>query len=412
MLIDTTLLAENDPIARGLADGTLKRFGGVIRETANGQIKKHLLEPPATSRVLQEVATPGPSLAQFQKMSGQLGQVHGQLGQVSGQLGRVLQVSQVAAAASVLNLGVSIVGFAYMGYKLNQLQKEVGALQRTVEAGFDRVEERLDVLQRQLGYAILLAEHSVQERERIHGAVVEVHRVLLVGPLSELQAYLDELDRYEDGDVRGALRKAGEVRRLMADQAQRVGPEPTAHGLLLGGVSLQGWAAAAATETHLLLRDGRFDHALGVIEEARRDFREVSEGWAGALLGEAPDPLRTAYRFSLPRFEADMLPERVERIARLNPPDADLAAEAVRRARAEAEVELDMSYNAALDEDWTRRQVAEADFLDGLSEMSDRLDGLHAFARECEARDVPSSADLLPGEDAQPGLYLLDATVE
>src|SRR5690606_22562095 len=207
----------------------------------------------------------------------------------------------------------------------------------------------------------------------------EVHRVLLVGPLAEIQAYLDELQRYEDGDVRGALRKAGEVRRLMADQAHRVGPEPTAHSLLLGGVSLQGWAAAAATEAHLLLREGRHDHAVEVIGEARGDFRSVSEGWARALVGEGPVRLQTAQRLSLPRFEREGLPERVERIIRLNPSDAAMSGEAARRARDEAEVELDMSYNASLDDGWTRRQVAEADFLDGLSELSDRLDSLHAF---------------------------------
>ena len=44
MIIDTTLSADPE-IIKGLLNGTLKRFGGVIRCAATGQIRKHLLEP-------------------------------------------------------------------------------------------------------------------------------------------------------------------------------------------------------------------------------------------------------------------------------------------------------------------------------------------------------------------------------
>lgn len=49
-------------------------------------------------------------------------------------------LTQIAAGASVLNLCISITGFAYMGYKLHQIQKSLSNPQQFVEQGFNRVE--------------------------------------------------------------------------------------------------------------------------------------------------------------------------------------------------------------------------------------------------------------------------------
>ncbi len=43
MLLDLTLLVNDPAIVKGLLDGSLKRFGGVIREAATGRIVRHLI---------------------------------------------------------------------------------------------------------------------------------------------------------------------------------------------------------------------------------------------------------------------------------------------------------------------------------------------------------------------------------
>lgn len=410
MLIDTTLLAENGPLIEGLVTGGLKRFGGVIRDASNGRIVKHLLEAPGTSEVLMKAPVPN--------LLGGVGSVvdavgHGvtihKLNAVQQTLSSVLQVSQVAAAASVLNLGVSVAGFAYMGYKLNQLQKSMSAMQERMDAGFDRVDAKLDAIAGQLNYLLLLAEANASEQRRISDSLAELHRAVLVAELAELQSWLDQLSRFPDDSPKDAIRSASKVRRTLSDQAVRATPQFEPRVMLVADISIRGWVVATATEANLLMSMGQHRDARQLIENEHPRFAELAEHWADALLADERPQLRTALRFDAPRFRPFILPERVERVVRLHRPDRGLTDERRLRAGKEAALELEMSHNTALNDGWTHRQLAVAEYLDGLSEMSSRLETIGAFARECDVRSLPSSRAALPGPDAKPGIYVLPA---
>lgn len=393
------------PITEGLANGLYTRWGGVIRETENGRIVKHLVEPPSFTReLMRQPAQFSPPAAQVPDLSG------------------LMNLTQIGAAASVLNLGVSVAGFAYMSYKLNQVQSAVADLKQAVDDGFAQVNDRLDVLKRQLGYVILLAEQGRAERAALSEAIAGVQRLFLVDALSDLQAHLDELDRFGMGDARDAMRTAGRVRRTMQNQVEHTSPNPSSHALLLGGVTMQAWAAATAAETNLLLRTGRSAEAIQVVAPTASTFRQAARRWADELLRRVaadaasedygPEQLQTVYRFNTPRFSGTVLPERVARIARLRSSEYDPSSAQARSATDEAELELQMARSASIGDDWLKRQLAYADFLDGFSELADRLDSLHAFAQQCHALGVKDSKELLPSDDAEPGLYLLDAVSE
>jgi hypothetical protein len=410
MLIDTTLLAEDGRIIEGLVTGGLNRFGGVIRDASNGRIVKHLLEAPGTSEVLMKAPVPN-LLGGVSSVVDSVG--HGvtihKLNAVQQTLSSVLQVSQVAAAASVLNLGVSVAGFAYMGYKLNQLQQSMSAMQKRMEAGFDRVDAKLDAIAGQLSYLLLLTEANASEQRRISDSLAELHRAVLVAELAELQSWLDQLSRFPDDSPKDAIRSASKVRRTLSDQAVRATPQFEPRVMLVADISIRGWVVATATEANLLMRLGRHRDARQLIENEQPRFAELTEHWADALLADARPQLRTALRFDAPRFRPFILPERVERVVRLHRPDRGLTDERRLRAAKEAAIELEMSHNAALNDAWTHRQLAVAEYLDGLSEMSSRLETIGAFARECEVRSLPSSRAALPGPDAKPGIYVLPA---
>jgi hypothetical protein len=410
MLIDTTLLAENAPLIDGLASGSLKRFGGVIRDTSSGRIVKHLLEAPGTSEVLMRAPVPNllGGVGSAVDTVGQRVMVH-KLNAVQQTLSSVLQISQVAAAASVLNLGVSVAWFAYMGYRLNQLQKSMSDLQERMDAGFGRVDAKLDAIAGQLSYVLLLAEANTSEQRLIRDALVELHRAVLVAELAELQSWLDQLSRFPDDSPKDAVRSASKVRRTLSDQAVRATPQFEPRAMLVADISIRGWVVATATEANLLMSMGHHRDARQLIENEHPRFAELAERWADALLIDERPQLRTALRFRAPRFRPFILPERVERVARLHLPDRGQTDERKLRAGKEAALELEMSYNSALNDDWTHRQLAVAEYLDGLSEMSSRLDTIGAFARECEARRLPSSRLALPGPDARPGIYVLPA---
>lgn len=67
-----------------------------------------------------------------------------------------------------------------------------------------------------------------------------------------------------------------------------------------------------------------------------------------------------------------------------------------------------MSYSdTKFDLAWTYRQIAIAEYLDSLSELSARLESLESFADLCESKGVKSSQEIIPGNDAEPGIYVL-----
>jgi hypothetical protein len=406
MIIKPNLLLNDPFIMDGLASGVMRRCGGGIRWAAGqgphpGAWVRHLLETPETTNSLMREEMP--TLLRGARSSIQ---AVNQLGQVSQTLSNVLQLSQVAAAASVLNLGVSVVGFAYMGYKLHQIQNALASMQDVMVAGFDRIEGKLDKMSGQLVYLVLLVEENAQEQQRLGDAIAELHRAFLVAHVADLQAMMLDRSRFPDGQPKEAILTASRVRLKLSDQALRHTPELDARVLLLADISTQGWAAATAAEANLLLEIGQAREARQLLESEAQKFTQHAQKWAGALLRNERPQLATAYRFAAPRFAEHVSPARVERICAIAPEDRELAEDGARRKRRAAELELEMSHSAELGPAWDHRQLAIAEYLDGLSELSARLDSLQAFAAECEIRNV-SSHELLPEPDAEAGLYLL-----
>ncbi|MEH1855658.1 MAG: hypothetical protein V7L11_29250 [Nostoc sp.] len=93
-----------DWIIKGIADGTLERVGGVIREVGSKHIVTWLRE---------QVSSTGNQL---------------------GELGRSMQLTQgilqVNSAVSILNLGVSVIGFAVILQRLKELEQRLQKAQK------------------------------------------------------------------------------------------------------------------------------------------------------------------------------------------------------------------------------------------------------------------------------------------
>ncbi|MBE9019842.1 hypothetical protein IQ272_27660 [Chroococcidiopsidales cyanobacterium LEGE 13417] len=425
MLIDTTLLVNNPYIIKGLLDGSMKRYGSVIRWAAGtenaGQIVRHLVEAPGlTNTVINGAKVIGEGV-NYYKLIG-----------IEKTLSSVMGLTQIAAGASVLNLGVSILGFAYMGYKLHQIQKQLGHLQQSMEEGFDRieaslyrieggikegfsqvgatldrVEHRLDIISGQLGYLFLLVEDNRQKQQSLAKAISHIHQAMLIKEIAALNAELDDRKRFPDESSRESLKVASRVRLFLANQALQATPELDAELMLNTDISIQGWAVATATEAHLLLEIGQYQEARELLAVEVPKFKQVAERWGHELISDKNSYLSTTYRFTHPRFQEYISPERVERIIEISPSDRALSLEHIRAKKIHIDVEFEMSHSSQWDEAWLHRQIAVAEYLDTLSELSARLDGLQSFAALCESRNVSSSRNLLPDSNAAPGLYVL-----
>jgi hypothetical protein len=421
MLIPTNLIADSG-IVQGLASGELVRYGSVIRHAAGtvqgGQIVRHLAEAPGLTSQLAGLPfapiTGAANLAvngvghavTFNKLVG----IDHQLTGLQQTASSILGVSQIAAGASVLGLGVSVAGFAYMGSKLNQVQKSVANLQKSMDAGFQRVEDRLDKISGQLNYLYLLVEDSREQQKRLSQAITELHKAFLIQKIAKLQAELESLKRFPDDSPKDAINTATEVRLFLGNQALQTPCELEPNTLMLVDVATQGWVAATATEAQLLLRHGYITDAREVLAETVPQLQENAQHWGEKLLESDRDQLNTAYRFATPDFHHHISKERVQRIARISPRDRDLSPEKAWQKQQDAEVEMQMSRTKPrLDKHWQYQQLALAEYLDTLSELAARLDSLLAFAKLCERQGVKSSQELLPGNDWESGLYLLPA---
>ncbi|QLE59902.1 hypothetical protein [Nostoc sp. TCL26-01] len=425
MLIDTTLLVNNPDIIKGLLDGSMKRYGSVIRWAAGtenaGQIVRHLVEAPGvTNTVISGAKVIGEGV-NYYKLLG-----------IEKTLSSVMGLSQVAAGASVLNLGVSILGFAYMGYKLHQIQKQLGHIQQSMEEGFDRmeaslyriegsiqkgfsqvgvsldrVEHRLNIISGQLGYLFLLVEDNRQKQQSLAKAISHLHQAMLIKEIAALNAELDDRKRFPDESSRESLKVASRVRLFLANQALQATPELDAELMLNTDISIQGWAVATATEAQLLLEIGQHQEARELLAIEVPKFKQVAERWGNELISDENPYLSTTYRFNHSRFQEYITPERVERIVEISPSDRTLSSEHIRTKKIHVDVEFEMSHSSQWDQTWLHRQIAIAEYLDTLSELSARLDGLQSFAALCESKNVSSSRHLLPDYNAATGLYVL-----
>ena len=434
MLIDTTLLVKNPEIIKGLLDGSMTRYGSVIRWAAGnangGQIVRHLAETPGLTSKLMTVPF-SPILGGVDIIGH--GLTYHKLIGIEKTLSSVMGLTQIAAGASVLNLGVSIAGFAYMGYKLHQVQKTLGNIQQSMEAGFNRVEaglnrieknlsagfihldqrlnqvdNSLEIISGQLAYLYLLVEDSREKQKSLAKAISHLHQAMLIKEIADLKAQLDDRSRFPDESPRSAIKTASRVRLFLSNQAIQATPELDAEIMLNADVSIQGWAVAIATEANLLLEIGKHQEAKELLAVEIPQFKQVAERWGQALINNENTYLSTAYRFSNDRFNHYITPQRVERITQISTSDRALSPDQIRSKKTNIDVEFDMFYSdTKFDLAWTYRQIAIAEYLDSLSELSARLESLESFADLCESKGVKSSQEIIPGNDAEPGIYVL-----
>lgn len=446
MIINTDLLINNPEIIKGLVSGEMTRYGSVIRWTKGvgphaGNIVKHLAESPSlTNKMMLVGADPvlgGGAIAadiaghgiNYHKLLGIDRKITG----ISENLIKVMGLSQLSAGASVLNLGVSAIGFAYMGYKLHQMQKSINLLQSTMTNGFNRVEanlnklnhkidsgfsiviqglkhldNRLDNISGQLAYLYLITQDNRKKQEKLAVAISHLHQTNLIREISLLQAELNDRTRFPDESPRQAIKTASHVRIFLSSESQKITPELEAELLLNSDVAIQGWVVATATEANLLMEIGQFQEAKFLVQEEVSKFRQIAERWAFALLNCENHKINTLYRLDSLLFKDYISKERIQRILEICPSEQSLDSAKVQWLKSSVNAEYKTSYAPErYNQAWINKQLAIAEYLDTLSELLARLDTLQNFAQLCQDRGVKSSRELLPGNDAEPGLYLL-----
>ena len=157
----TFLLA--DWVAKGLNDGTFERVGGVIRDVTSKKIvtwlrdtnsvvpPDHSFPPPVIPDALDPItgllnliasdANATISAKGFSDVNQRLDGIENQIVSIGQSLQFTQGILQVSTAASILNLGVSVMGFAVIAQRLKELEQR---LQKAEEL-LNKVNRKIDL---------------------------------------------------------------------------------------------------------------------------------------------------------------------------------------------------------------------------------------------------------------------------
>lgn len=131
-MIDAVFLVAKELAREGLQNGTLQIVGSVVRYVSGphrGEIHSHL-QPTSASDPTQQAILRLDGLQNGQQV------MQGMLGQLSGGISALQVMSGLNLALSVVDIGISVAGFALMNAKLNAVQSAIGEVSRGI--GFIR----------------------------------------------------------------------------------------------------------------------------------------------------------------------------------------------------------------------------------------------------------------------------------
>jgi hypothetical protein len=361
------LAAPNLKVAAQWASGQLVRHGGVLRIAKGypgaGRIAAHLRELPSLNPIgaVVDIVSKAHTAYRLEKLQDSVNALAG--------------LTKVAAAASVLNLGVSVTGFALVMHKLGKLQDQITGLERAMNARLDGVDAKLDAISEQL---VELRYVQACQGDMLQEALRHLQRLHADRSLEHIAAMKAESELLSRDDaptpsrIESAERTFRTARHFFALSL-------SSHGLRRDNPSdwpelllrYRAWCLAVSADVTLQRRVGRLREAAEIAASSAEMARGWVQGWSATLL--PPTEYGGAYRFGHRRF-AELPREVIQRLVRLQTgemPQYTDPQELLACAQ--------LSQNAPdLDEGWWRRELGIAEVLDFSEETTARLESLAA----------------------------------
>lgn len=222
-------------IAKGLANGTLERVGGVIRDKATKKIVAWLRDlSPSVTHTLNPIngilnlvasgANAAISIKGFADVNKRLDGIENQLDNIEQTLQVTQKLLQINSAVNVLSLGVSVMGFAVIYQRINEIENRLKQseellnkinckIDTTVYANFragielavnaftmtkmeNRRNSALQAINRFLEAEHIYKEYTVNEMSKKSQIIEEYILTLSLAYISEARCYL-ELEEQE-----------------------------------------------------------------------------------------------------------------------------------------------------------------------------------------------------------------------
>lgn len=266
--------SEHREIVQGLLDGSLRRHGGVIRYAAGrpqgGQIVAHLRDMGPDP--FSELAKLVPSPASTPPM----------------ELGQLLQLQSLTAVTSVVNLGVSVAGFAYTAYQLHKVREGIDTLQRLTSIGFEQMDARFEDVARRLEELYILQQADLIMTSEIRAAVADVRSLLRASLEARLTATLESLRDLGAPDLGAHLTTIREIRATCESYMQELTPQLAEHRQPIASAAWAHrlWAGSAASEVDVLRTMHLSEAASGAADRALEFSETTAVAWIASALDE------------------------------------------------------------------------------------------------------------------------------
>jgi hypothetical protein len=266
--------SEHLEILEGLRDGTLRRHGGVIRHAAGrpegGRIYAHLkdLGNDPFAGLDQLIGSPA--------------------GNPPMDMGQLLGLQSLTAVTSMVNLGVSVAGFAYTAHQLHKVRDGIDTLQRMTQRGFGNVDARLGDVTRRLEELLILQQVDLLLTSEIRAAVEDVRSLLQTSLEARLTASLESLRDLSAPDLGAHLTTVKEVRATCETYMQDLTPRLSGSRQPLASAAWAHrlWAGAAGAEVDVLRSMHHGDAARSAADHAVEASQSIAVSWIGGALDE------------------------------------------------------------------------------------------------------------------------------
>lgn len=359
IVIDALLTHMRPDVVARWASGELERYGGILRVRKGfpnaGRIVAHLKD------AVEGGSVPTPD---FSALAG---------------------LAKVGAAASVLNLGVSVIGFALVLHKLGKIQDQIASLERLATARFDVLDVKLDDIASQLvEVRFVQACHG----ELLADALRQLHRLHADRSLDHIAAMRAEVELLSRDDAPTTTRLESAERTFRASR-HFFALSISAQGIRRDNavewpeflMRFRGWCLAVSADVTLQRRAGRLREAASVARESAEMARAWVQSWCAELL--PPTQYHGVYRFGHRRF-AELPREVVQRLIRLQSGEAPTSIDPL-----ELVASVELSHDAPdLDPNWWKRELGIAEVLDFTEETTARLESLASEMIWCAEKGI------------------------
>lgn len=290
-------------------------------------------------------------------------------------LNNVMALSSIGSAASVLNLGLSAVGFIMMNHKINNLTNNTHQLRNTI----NNVSSNLDGISNQiLELKYLQLEHKNELKDFFVEALFQQK---FDESLSNLKTYINFI--YDDRVDNNLLLNISKEKNYLEDKINTLLSKDKDYSIAMINIH-RAWTMAGIAEVFAFRMLKDLDKSSEIAQINAKKSREWSNTFIDKMFPN--NYLNGIYMFGNDCFEEKITEDQKKRLSIIYQKGEVLNESEVFDQYSKGSEEVLLNKNAT--EEWQEKQIALANTLDMLEEVNERMESLANEMKFCSENNI------------------------